>query len=318
MQPFAPNGMLRQAVNRDIGSFMIDLFCFGLGFSAKALTRRLAKRSDIRITGTSRSAQGAERIASDGHSGLVFDGLTPSTDVAKALERATHVVVSISPDEAGDPVLAHHSAELAGAPNLKWIGYLSTVGVYGDQDGRWVDEATPVNPISKRSKRRVVAEDAWLAFGAETGKHVQVFRLAGIYGPGRSAIDNLQAGTARRIVKPGQIFNRIHADDIALVLEAAMSGRGSFDIYNVTDNEPAPPQDVVAYAAGLMGIPPPPEIAFEDANLSPMGRSFYSERKRVANTRIREDLGVALDCPTYREGMRAVWEAVKDAQRSRT
>ncbi len=295
---------------------MIDLFCFGLGFSAKALARRAAGRSDIRITGTSRSPEGAARIANDGHTGLVFDGLAPSAEVAEALQTATHVIVSISPEEAGDPVLAHHSADLAGAPNLKWIGYLSTVGVYGDQDGRWVDETVPVQPNSERSKRRVLAEDAWLAFGAETGKRVQVFRLAGIYGPGRSAIDNLQAGTARRIVKPGQIFNRIHADDIALVLEAAMSGRGSFDIYNVSDNEPAPPQDVVAFAAGLMGIPPPPEIAFEDANLSPMGRSFYSERKRVANTRIREDLGVELSCPTYREGMQSVWEALGETKRS--
>lgn len=297
---------------------MIDLFCFGLGFSAKALARRLAGRGDIRITGTSRSSDGAARIASEGHTGLVFDGLGPSAEVCRALETTTHVVVSVSPDEAGDPVLAHHAANLAGAPRLKWIGYLSTVGVYGDQDGRWVDETTPVNPSSQRSKRRAVAEDAWLAFGAETGKRVQVFRLAGIYGPGRSAIDNLRAGTARRIVKPGQIFNRIHADDIALVLEAAMNGRGSFNIYNVSDNEPAPPQDVVAFAAGLMGIPPPPEIAFEDANLSPMGRSFYSERKRVANTRIREDLGVELTCPTYREGMQSVLAALGETKRSGT
>ncbi len=308
--------MLRQGFNRDIRNLMIDLFCFGLGFSAKALTRRLAGRSHISITGTSRSAESAERIASDGYTGIVFDGFAPSREVSKGLETATHVVISISPDEAGDPVLAHHSADLASAPNLKWIGYLSTIGVYGDQDGQWVDETTPVKPTSQRSKRRVLAEDAWLDFGAKAGRRVQVFRLAGIYGPGRSAIDQLQAGKARRIVKPGQIFNRIHADDIALVLEAAMSGRGRFDVYNVTDNEPAPPQDVVTFAAGLMGVAPPPEIAFEDANLSPMGRSFYSERKRVANTRIREDLGVALSCPTYREGMQSVWETVQAAKRA--
>jgi len=289
---------------------MTHLFCFGFGFSARSLAHRLHEYAEqspgFRITGTSRSADGAARISALGYTGLVFDGTRRSADVSNALADATHVLVSAAPVETGDPVLNHHRDDLGGAEALEWIGYLSTIGVYGDQDGRWVDETTPVNPSSQRSKRRVLAEEAWLDFAKRSGKQTQVFRLAGIYGPGRSAVDQLRKGTARRIVKPGQIFNRIHADDIAATLKAAMSGRGSHAVYNVTDNEPAPPQDVVAYAAELMGIEPPPEIAFENANLSPMGRSFYSERKRVSNRRIREDLGVELSCPTYREGMAAV------------
>jgi nucleoside-diphosphate-sugar epimerase len=197
-------------------------------------------------------------------------------------------------------------ADLHAAWSLAWIGYLSTVGVYGDRQGGWVDETSETQPISPRSRRRLAAEEAWCAFGAHTNRRVQIFRLAGIYGPGRSAIDRLQEGTARRIVKAGQVFNRIHVDDIAAVLRAAIAGNGTQQVYNVTDDEPAPPQDVIAFAADLMRLPPPPEIAFQEADLSPMAASFYADNKRVSNARLREDLGVQLKFPSYREGLRAI------------
>ena len=203
-------------------------------------------------------------------------------------------------------MLRHHSREIAKAHDVRWIGYLSTVGVYGDFGGAWVDEDTPPKPGSERTVRRLAAETAWRDFGANHDRAVRIFRLAGIYGPGRSAIDDLFAGTARRIVKPGQVFNRIHVEDIAAVLETAAANGGAHAVYNVTDNEPAPPQDVVAYAARLIGQDPPPETPFETAALSPMGFSFYSENRRVRNARLRDDLGVDLTYPSYREGLAAI------------
>ena len=215
-------------------------------------------------------------------------------------------VGSAPPGEQGDPVLRHHRDDLRAAPQLQWIGYLSTVGVYGGHGGAWVDEATPANPGSPRSQYRLAAEQAWLALPNGAKPLIGVFRLSGIYGPGRSAIDNLRDGTARRIVKPGQVFNRIHVDDIALVLEAAMARQPASQIYNVTDDEPAPPQDVVGYAAALLGLPVPPDLPFATAALSPMARSFYSDNKRVRNDRMKRELGVSLAHPTYREGMAAI------------
>jgi nucleoside-diphosphate-sugar epimerase len=281
------------------------LLCIGLGYTAEALARRVAPLG-CHIAGTARSAEGAARIASLGYDSIPFDGSAPSPALADAIAAATHIVISASPDEAGDPALRFHADDLARAPSLSWIGYLSTIGVYGNADGGWVDETTPPNPGSPRTRRRVAAEAAWLGFGKEHGKTVQVFRLGGIYGPGRSAIDDLRDGTARRIVKPGQVFNRIHVDDIAAVLEAAASGRGSHSLYDVTDGNPSPPQDVVAFAAELLGVPPPPELPFEQAGLSPMGLSFYSENRRVRSRRIVDDLGVRLAYPTYREGLAAI------------
>jgi nucleoside-diphosphate-sugar epimerase len=281
------------------------LLCFGFGFSARALAARLNSQT-WRITGTSTSEAGCARVREAGHQAALFDGVAPSADVRAALTTATHVVVSAPPGEQGDPVLRHHSDDLRNAAQLKWIGYLSTVGVYGDHGGAWVDETTPANPGSPRSQRRLAAELAWLALPTRPHPMVGVFRLSGIYGPGRSAIDNLRDGSARRIVKSGQVFNRIHVDDIALVLEAAMARQQTSQIYNVTDDEPAPPQDVVAFAAGLLGVPTPPDLPFATAALSPMARSFYSENKRVRNERVKQELGVQLTHPTYREGMTAI------------
>ncbi len=272
---------------------MSTLFCFGLGFSARALGRRLLHKGWT-VVGTARRAESLDKLRAQGFDAVLFTGEAPGPDVAARLAEATHVVVSVPPGEAGDPVLRHHGNDVAGAPALAWIGYLSTVGVYGDRRGGWVDETAEPAPGSARSKRRVSAEQAWAAFGARTGKAVPIFRLAGIYGPGRSAIDNLRRGTARRIAKPGQVFNRIHVKDIATVLEASMARPDAGAVYNVTDDEPAPPQDVVAYAAELLGVDPPPEVPFDEAELSPMGRSFFEENKRVANGRLALELGVRL------------------------
>jgi nucleoside-diphosphate-sugar epimerase len=284
---------------------MTKLFCFGLGYTAEAFSRRVRPQG-WRIAGTARSQAGTERIRSLGYDAVLFDGTSPAEGVAAALSDTTHVLISAGPDDAGDPTLRHHGKDIANAPSLRWIGYLSTIGVYGDTGGEWIDETAMPKPGSDRTRRRLAAEDDWLAFGRTVAKTVQVFRLGGIYGPGRSVIDDLRDGSARRIVKLGQVFNRIHVDDIAAVLEAAADGRGSQAVYNVTDGEPSPPQDVVAHAAGLMGIAPPPEVPFETAPLSPMGRSFYSENRRVMSRRLKDDLGVTLLYPSYREGSAAI------------
>ncbi len=278
------------------------LFCFGYGYTAEALARRLSARTTT-LAGT------RTRLADEAALGArlaEFKGDGATEAVRSHLEGTTHLLVSIPPDLEGDVVLRHFHDDLVALPGLAWIGYLSTVGVYGDRQGQWVDETTPVRPTSERSLRRVQAERAWLGFGNETGRRSEVFRLAGIYGPGRSVIDALRAGTARSIVKPGQVFNRIHVDDAARVLAAAIDQPTRHRIFNVSDDEPAPPQDVVAYAAELLGLPVPPEVAFEAAGLAGMAASFWGECKRVANARIKADLGVELAYPTYREGLGAL------------
>ena len=284
---------------------MTSLFCFGLGYSAEALARRV-RPLGWHVAGTARTREGQSRLASLGYEAVLFDGAAPGPGLSDALASATHVLVSAGPDQEGDPTLRFHENDLARAPHIRWIGYLSTIGVYGNTDGAWVDETAAPNPGSERAKRRVAAENAWLAFGETHGKQVQIFRLGGIYGPGRSALDDVRDGTARRIVKPGQVFNRIHVDDIASVLLAAASGTGRYTVYNVVDGAPSPSEEMIAHAAALLGLQPPPEIPVEDAALSPMGRSFYAENRRVANGRLRDDLGVTLAYPSYREGLAAI------------
>ncbi len=282
------------------------LFCFGFGYSAEALARRLSARTTS-LAGTRTSL--GDTPAPLGARLAEFRGDAASAEVRGLLAGTTHALISVPPDLEGDPVLRYFRDDLAALPDLAWVGYLSTVGVYGDCHGEWVDEASPTRPTSERSLRRVQAERAWLAFGRETGKRVEVFRLAGIYGPGRSVIEGLKAGTARRIVKPGQVFNRIHVDDIARVLAAAIDKATGLAIYNVGDDEPAPPEDVVAYAAELLGLPVPAAIAFDRAGLTGMAASFWAESRRVGNARIRGELGVELLYPTYREGLRALAQA---------
>lgn len=279
------------------------LFCFGLGFTAQALATRLAAQG-WGIIGTCRSPEKAADLAGRGWDLHVFDGSAPLAD-ASVLAPATHILISVPPDSDDDAVLRLHGAGLATLPHLKWLGYLSTTGVYGDSGGAWVDETTPLRPTQARSIRRAAAEAAWLKL-AEQGVPVQAFRLAGIYGPGRNQLEGVKRGTAHRIVKPGQVFCRIHVDDIARVLQASMAKPDPGAVYNVADDEPAPPQEVVAYAAELLGLPLPPEVPFDAAQLSPMAASFYGDNRRVRNDRIKTDLGVTLDYPTYREGLKAL------------
>jgi nucleoside-diphosphate-sugar epimerase len=283
----------------------VTLFVFGLGYSGRTFVRREGGRFD-RIVGTVTSSDKAQSLAVDGIAARVFGSTSCDPRIADDLRDARTLLVSIPPGEEGDPTLAAYGDAIASAPDLAWIGYLSTVGVYGDHAGAWIDEATPPKPASARSRHRLAAEKAWLVLGARARKPVQVFRLAGIYGPGRNAFVQLAAGTAKRIVKPGQVFNRIHVDDIAGALVASLDRPRAGAVYNVTDDEPAPPQEVVAYAARLAGVAPPPEVPFEEAALSPMARSFYGETKRVSNRLIKQELGLALRYPTYREGLAAL------------
>ena len=284
---------------------MPRLLCIGMGYSADAVARRLAPQGWT-IAGTSRSADGAKRVTAEGRSGHCFDGVTVTPDLAEAIQLATHILVSVAPGTLGDPVLASCVDHLAGSTNLQWIGYLSTVGVYGDTGGAWVDEDTPPNPRQERTIRRVEAERAWLEFGAQYHRSVQIFRIAGIYGPGRNPLLNLLDGSAQRIVKSGQVFNRIHVDDIAQGVAAGLLRGQPGRTYNLTDDEPAAPDDVIAHAAQLLGLEPPPPIPFADARLSPMAASFYADNRRVRNQRLRNELGVDLQYPTYRDGLAAL------------
>jgi len=282
------------------------LFAFGLGYTALALARRL-QAEGWQVAGTTRSAEKQMRLAAAGIEAHLFTRERPLEAAAEALAGTSHLLTSIAPDEAGDPVLDHHASDLERCRSLAWAGYLGTTGVYGDRGGEWVDEASPVAPTMTRTRRRVVAEGRWLA----SGLPVHLFRLAGIYGPGpgRNALDAVRAGSAQRIVKPGQMFGRVHVDDIVQVLSASIAQPNPGAVYNVADDEPAPPQDVVTCACALLGVAPPPEVPFEDAELSPMARSFYADNRRIDNARIKEELGVVLRYPSYREGLRALLAA---------
>jgi nucleoside-diphosphate-sugar epimerase len=284
------------------------LFAFGLGYSAQALAGRLAAK-DWEIAGTARDPGTLERLKQRGYKMARFADPSDLDGVADLLRGTTYLLHSIPPVAGVDPALAVFRDQLAALTSLRWASYLSTVGVYGGSDGAWVDESMKPEPRNARTEARVMAEKEWLAFGEETGCPVQIFRLAGIYGPGRSAFDKLRDGTARRIVKQGQVFNRIHVDDIASTLEASIARPRQGAIYNVADNYPAPPDEVIAYAAELAGLPLPPAVPFEEAELTPMARSFYEGNRRIANTLIKSELGVALRYPTYRDGLAAILAA---------
>jgi nucleoside-diphosphate-sugar epimerase len=283
----------------------MKLFIFGIGYSALALLAEHAGQFS-HITGTVRTPEKAARLRTEGVEALVHAGGAPSAGVLAALAASDALLASAAPGDAGDPMLADFGAALLAAPRLRQIIYLSTVGVYGDHGGRWIDETAPLAATSLRGRRRVEAEAAWQTLGTRIDASVQCHRLAGIYGPGRNAIEDLRDGTSRRIVKPGQVFNRIHVVDIAGAIAAGFAARQITGGINICDNEPASPQDVVAHAASLEGIPPPPEVPFETATLSDMARSFYAENKRCSNRRLREELGYRLRFPTYREGLAAL------------
>lgn len=286
------------------------LFCFGFGYSALALARQLAGEGWM-IAGTSRTTDQVARLRALGFATEIFDRDRPLP--AGALRGITHVLVSIPPDAVGDPALDCHGDDLAALPGLAWLGYLSTSGVYGDRGGDWVDETSVLSPTGERGRRRVAAEQAWLNLWRNRGLPVHIFRLAAIYGPGRSPFAALRAGAAKRIDKPGQMFSRIHVDDLAQVLRASITHPRPGAVYNVCDDEPAPPAAVIAYAAELLGIMPPPLVPFAQAELSEMARSFYDDNKRVRNVLIKSELGVRLRYPDYRAGLAAILAQEADA-----
>jgi nucleoside-diphosphate-sugar epimerase len=285
----------------------MNVFFFGMGYSSLATARAMhGVDADIPIAGTTRSRETIEEFADASYRMHVFDGQSPGKTLGEDLQRATHVILSIPPDERGDPALDLHRDTLDAATGLKWLAYFSTVGVYGDFGGEWVDEQAPTRPVNPRSMLRVKVEQQWRDYAAQRGIPLLILRLAGIYGPGRSAFDRLRDGTARRIVKPNQVFNRIHVEDIGRVTQLAAQ-RALEGTFNLGDDEPAPPQNLIAYAAEKMGVAPPPETPFESAQMTEMARSFYADNKRVSNRAIKAALGIELLYPTYREGLDAIY-----------
>ncbi len=284
-----------------------SFFCFGMGFVGKTLGH-LLRAEGWRVAGTARDERGCKALVEQGFEAFCFTGEEPGEGIGEFLANVGHVLNSVPPGEAGDPVLVYHGGDLARA-GLQWFGLLSTVGVYGEHHGGRVDEDTPPAPLAARSKRRWQAEQDWQRWGQQAGTSPHIFRLPGIYGPGRNQLEAVKRGRARRLVKKGQVFNRAHVEDIAQVLLASMQKPQAGYLFNIADDEPAPPQDVVTFACELLGIKPPPETDFETADLSPMARSFYGECKRVGNERIKQQLGIKLKYPTYREGLKALYDS---------
>ena len=281
---------------------MTDLFCFGLGYTCRRLALDL-RREGWRVGGTVRDPARIAELAKEGIEAVAFG----SDAAASLLSRATHIIDSIPPVPGKAPLpLACHSKALTRLEDLQWFAYLSTTGVYGDHGGGWVDESDDVAPATERGRRRQAAEEAWLIMHERFGLPVHVFRLAGIYGPGRGVLEQVRAGKARRIIKPGQVFSRIHVDDIVATLKASIDRTSPGAVYNVCDDEPESPAVVTEYACHLLGVTAPRPVAFAEANLSAMAASFYADNKRVSNRRITEELGVRLRFPSYREGLAAL------------
>ncbi|MEM8539349.1 MAG: SDR family oxidoreductase [Pseudomonadota bacterium] len=280
------------------------IFIFGAGFSGKAYAE-IAISSGARVFGTTRSIESAAKLQTLGILPIVFEGSIVSDELTQAIDQSTELIISIAPDEDGDPVLRAAGELLSKTKNLQWIAYLSTVGVYGNHDGAWVDEDTKCKPVSKRSVQRVAAETEWQDFAKRMDLPLSILRLSGIYGPGRNALKNMTEGKARRLIKPGQVFNRIHVADIARSL-SFLSAKCADGVFNVTDDLPSPPQDVVECAASVIKIDPPEPIEFETATLSPMARSFYGENKRVSNAKIKS-IGFQFSYPDYRYALEKMW-----------
>ncbi|KKJ77949.1 hypothetical protein WH95_05910 [Kiloniella litopenaei] len=287
------------------------LFCFGLGFSALVFARRMMALG-WKVSGTIRpdsdKDQGKkERLESEGIVVHNFDRSVPLAEASTVLCDVTHILSSVPPGKEGDCVLQLHATEITACEKLEWVGYLSTTGVYGNRDGGVVFEDDPLSPSSPRSKQRAQAEKEWLALVDAHDIPVHIFRLAGIYGPGRNPLDSLKSGRVKqRIDKPGHIFSRIHVEDIANVLEASVNHPRAGRIYNVCDNAPEEPSKVTTYASQLLGIDPPPLVSFDDAEMSPMAKTFWLDNKRVDNSRIINELGVKLDYPDYQSGLKSL------------
>ena len=289
------------------------LFCFGYGYVANALAEIL-KLSGWSVIGTTTDESKADILAQSGVKPIVFDSNHPLCNPYETLEDVTHILLSIPPDDRGDVAYMLHDDDIARMKNLEWIGYLSTTGVYGNRDGTWVDESSMPAPTSRRGSLRYKAEQQWLSLFKDTDIPIHIFRLSGIYGPGRSALDSVRAGHSRRVDKPGHAFNRIHIDDIVQTLIASINQPNPGAIYNLADDNPAPSHEVIAYACTLLGVDVPPLTPFEEADLAPMVRSFYKDNKRIRNALIKSDLGVQLFHPDYKSGLEACLKAEKELQ----
>lgn len=287
----------------------MKLLIFGMGYTAQALVQEMRPLPPGTVIGTTRSEDKAAALRDTGVEARLF----PGDDLRADLEAASHVLITAGPQYGADPVLHHLRPVFADlAPRFDWVGYLSTTGVYGDHQGGWVDENAALTPATKRGRARVATEGEWQALARDHGLPLHIFRLPGIYGPGRGPFEKVRNGTARRIIKAGQVFSRIHVEDIAQALLASMAQPDPGAIYNICDDDPAPPQDVLTYAAELLGVDMPPAVAFDKAEMSPMARSFYAESKRVDNTRMKRELGVRLRYPTYRAGLDALFATERD------
>jgi nucleoside-diphosphate-sugar epimerase len=288
---------------------MKKLFCFGYGYSCDYLGHELLERGGWRVGGTTRDREKRTALRARGIEAHLFDHEQPLADPAMILQGTTHLIISTPPDDEGDPAFLMHEHDIMQIPTLEWIGYLSTTSVYGDRGGEIVYESDMTAPTSRRGSRRVRAEEQWMSLYRDYQLPVHIFRLAGIYGPGRSALDSVRAGVARRINKPGHAFGRIHVEDIVQTLLASFDHPHPGEAYNVIDDTPAPSHEVIAYACELLGRPVPPLVDFEEANLAPITRSFYMENRRTQNTKIKEQLGVKLKYPGFKEGLRGCLEA---------
>ena len=288
---------------------MKKAFCFGYGYTCDYLGHELINRGDWQIAGTTRDSEKKDSLKQRGIEAHIFDEGHPLVDPRFILKDVTHLLISTPPGDEGDPVFQMYENDILNCPNLKWVGYLSTTGVYGDRNGEWVDETAELQPTSQRGSRRKKAEKQWLSLAKSHDLPVHIFRLAGIYGPGRSALDSVRAGVARRINKPGHVFSRIHVEDIVQILTASMANPSKGEIYNICDDEPAPSHEVIAYACELLGRAPPPLIDIDEANLAPITRSFYMDNRRIKNDKIKNDLGVQLKYKSFKEGLNACFEA---------
>lgn len=285
------------------------LFCFGYGYSCDYLGHRLEEAGGWSLAGTTRDPDKRRNLRERGIAADLFNYEDPLLDASHSLHGTTHLLISTPPGDEGDPAFLTHAEDILRVPTLEWVGYLSTTGVYGDRAGGKVFEDSELRPTSKRGQRRLQAEQQWLSLYKNYDLPVHIFRLAGIYGPGRSALDSIRAGVARRIYKEGHAFGRIHAEDIANVLMASINNPNPGSAYNVCDNEPAPSHEVIEYACGLLGRPTPPLVPLEEANLAPITLSFYMDNRRTQNKKIKEELGVELKYPNYREGLKACMDA---------
>ncbi len=286
-----------------------SLFCFGYGYCCDYLGHALQTMPEWDIAGTTRDSDKKKAMQNRGVRAYLYDQEKPLADAGYILRDATHLLISTPPDADGDPVFMRYADDIAAMKNLQWIGYLSTIGVYGHRQGAWVDENCPPMPTNERSQRRLKAEDQWISLAENHNLPLHIFRLAGIYGPGRSALDSIRAGVAKRVEKEGHIFNRIHVEDVAGAIMASFDVEDSSGIYNLSDCEPAPSHEVIAYGCELLGRPVPPIIDFELAELSLMARSFYNDNKRVRSEKITNALGYELKYKNFREGLKACMEA---------